>query len=494
MRRHFRASFAMLLALTLGGCTWAEWLAINNSKELPQSGAVFTDAKQRAIVATTPGSPEKFFGYITPKKIICAEPSPDVAQAVSASISASIEAAIQKSDVSGQGNASLALAAADSIAQLGERLGTIQLLRDQGYRACEAHANGVIGATTYTLMMSRINRTMTTLLLGEMAAGAFGRRLATISGNASASVLPRVEDLKKALDEIDSAKKAADEANSKKADLEKQLTEAKTADSPPNTSTEASRQKVAVLDAKVTEAKTEATAADQRLASAEGALREKSVSATASGRAAAEAGQISGQAIQTSGKTLVDLQRQFFDMSDLSAVLDACITATDRIDLSGEERKKLTKVFDAIREVRKTGNVSTTTLGELNSIQSGLGNTAQSAITTEEKVKWLRDTAAQIAQMAPMTPFAFACSAKMETLMSEAAKMGNLPIPQVEEEKAKAETERIQICQVLWNEAVKPNANQTTKGLAEKCAADLFKGKEAPAQRPFNRGVQSPAP
>ena len=54
------------------------------------------------------------------------------------------------------------------------------------YRNCEAYANGSINATSYTILNSRLNKTIVTLLSTEMVAGAFGRKLAAVSASSSA--------------------------------------------------------------------------------------------------------------------------------------------------------------------------------------------------------------------------------------------------------------------------------------------------------------------
>jgi hypothetical protein len=47
-------------------------------------------------------------------------------------------------------------------------------LRDGLFRACEAYANGVIGADAYALVLSRYGQLMTTLFLGQDVTGAAG--------------------------------------------------------------------------------------------------------------------------------------------------------------------------------------------------------------------------------------------------------------------------------------------------------------------------------
>ncbi len=139
-----RTSVIVVLAIcALGLASCARLNSIFRTSDLSGTSAVFTDAKQRAVTSTEV-SRAIFQGHVDPARVLCAEPSPDVAQAISESLSASLQAA-------GRGAAAFSQASAESIAQLGERLATIQLLRDKFYRACEAYANGAISATSYTI-------------------------------------------------------------------------------------------------------------------------------------------------------------------------------------------------------------------------------------------------------------------------------------------------------------------------------------------------------
>jgi len=51
-----------------------------------------------------------------------------------------------------------ALAYNTAASYVGNRTQTVQLLRDQLYRLCEAYANGIIDSDTYTMLMSRSQR------------------------------------------------------------------------------------------------------------------------------------------------------------------------------------------------------------------------------------------------------------------------------------------------------------------------------------------------
>ncbi|MCU7844686.1 MAG: hypothetical protein KZQ93_12680 [Candidatus Thiodiazotropha sp. (ex Monitilora ramsayi)] len=199
----FLITVAFVFALT--GCATSPE-AINHKFDLTSDTSITTGARQRAItnVAIKPSSRP---GLVDPERIVCAEPSPDVALAVANSFGFGIS-------IFGQGSSSLTRTQAESIAQLAERTTTIQLLRDAMYRACEAYANGAITGTTYNLIMSKNNDAMVTLMMGETAGGAFGRSLAAIGSGASAEAEATVSGLKEVrllLDQSDAEVEAAEE-------------------------------------------------------------------------------------------------------------------------------------------------------------------------------------------------------------------------------------------------------------------------------------------
>jgi hypothetical protein len=115
----------------------------------------------------------------SPDTVTCTEPSPDVAKALSA--------AAQLSGSGGNGGATGSLAAggasAEAVIALAGRSTALLGLRDGLYRACEAYANGVIGADAYALVLSRYGQLMTTLFLGQDVTGAAG----TLAGAAAQS-------------------------------------------------------------------------------------------------------------------------------------------------------------------------------------------------------------------------------------------------------------------------------------------------------------------
>lgn len=109
--------------------------------------------------------------------LICAEPSPDVAKALS---TASQLAASVRTPSSVSGNGSIGAATAEQLAELAGRVPGLLALRDGLYRVCEAFANGALGSDGYAVVLSRYGDLLTTLLLADAAAGADKRTLAVL--------------------------------------------------------------------------------------------------------------------------------------------------------------------------------------------------------------------------------------------------------------------------------------------------------------------------
>jgi hypothetical protein len=306
----FRFATLAVCGLIVAGCSENRNSIFRTFEIEPGKGpSIVTGSKQRVItnidIVNT-----SVAGQVLPKRIVCAEPSPDVAQGVSQALQAGFEASEGGGGAGGSGQFGFSSAAA--VAQLGERLAVIQLLRDRAYRACEAFANGAINATGYTILNSRLNKTMVTLLSSEMTAGAFGRALAQISGSAatasgdSAATAEAKEEMKVAVANYESAK--------------------------------ADRDKVAAANAAGSAA---VGAADKKLQTAEDAVVEKAVklAATQAGAASTAAaasagkegtlGQISGTRPSGVSGDLARIHRQFMDANSFDTLLDACVTSLD---------------------------------------------------------------------------------------------------------------------------------------------------------------------
>lgn len=99
--------------------------------------------------------------------VVCTEPSPDVAKALSTAVSLSG----QGGDGTATGALAFGGASAEAVAELAGRSTALLGLRDGLFRACEAYANGAIGADAYALVLSRYGQLMTTLFLGQDVAG-----------------------------------------------------------------------------------------------------------------------------------------------------------------------------------------------------------------------------------------------------------------------------------------------------------------------------------
>lgn len=170
-----RLGTVVMLAAFMAGCSGE----ILNEIRLDTDKVILTGARQRIITNVQVGPGSKA-GQVIPKQIVCAEPSPDVALAVANAFGLGVS-------VISQGSGAIDMSRVEGLAQLVERTATIQLMRDGLYRACEAYANGAISAITYAMIISRLDETLVTLRMGELAAGDFGRSLAMIAGMAKAN-------------------------------------------------------------------------------------------------------------------------------------------------------------------------------------------------------------------------------------------------------------------------------------------------------------------
>lgn len=182
--RRMRVAGLLLLALP-AGCGYLESKRLLDRYGLENNDVLLTGAEYRAVVSTRVARGDYRFGHVIPRNIRCAEPSPDIAKAISDALSTAVAAEVQKGGASGQIDVRLSRETSEAFAQLGERLATIQLLRDGLFRACEAYANGAIGAVNYGAILSAYDDLTVTLMAAEMTAGAFGRGLAAASATAA---------------------------------------------------------------------------------------------------------------------------------------------------------------------------------------------------------------------------------------------------------------------------------------------------------------------
>lgn len=314
----------LLLGLLAAGCDKSFPFVANLETEkryLGHDSVVVTGAEHRALVNVK--VPEKLQkpGEVTPTRIICAEPSPDVAKALQTAFGASLSASAPEA---GSGAGALSAATAESVAQLGERLATIQLLRDGLYRACEAYANGAISSVEYTVMLSRFDDTMVTMLLGELAAGAFGRSLAGIGGSAESSATGEAEGLLEASRKFDSLSESSEKTRTEK---EAEVAEARERSNEANA--------LATEDPSE-ENKAAATIAEADLVKKEKELQEVSDMQKAAAQAAATAkaaatvtvgGGIDHKPTKEVAEQIALMQKKFIENINADALVIACIHA-----------------------------------------------------------------------------------------------------------------------------------------------------------------------
>lgn len=299
---------------------------------------IATSADIRTIQKIIPKEGSKH-GKIEPKFIMCAEPSPDIAKAVSEAFAASTDLAVRglPSGIEPKVAAAISRSHAQGIAQLTERLATIQLLRDTLYRACEAYANGAITKTSYTIMLSRYDDIMITMLLGEFAAGAFGRSLASIGmeagGNASALL------------EIQ-------EKRERKSDVEKNLKLIQKEQRDAEAALEAEKKKGEASDEQtINKLEKELEAKNKEVEEAKDELIDKleaESETTAKALNVIAGGGITTRQDKEVAATLASMQRKYIENINSDALDVACITALE--DSSGEGNELITFCKDHLKE------------------------------------------------------------------------------------------------------------------------------------------------
>jgi hypothetical protein len=126
------------------------------------TGAAFTTADIRVI--------SQRVHPVTQMPVVCTEPSPDVAKA----LSAAAQLSAQGGNAGTTGSLAAGGASAETVMALAGRSTALLGLRDGLYRACEAYANGALGADAYALILSHYGQLMTTLFLGQDITGAAG--------------------------------------------------------------------------------------------------------------------------------------------------------------------------------------------------------------------------------------------------------------------------------------------------------------------------------
>lgn len=306
-------------------------------ESIPTGQFFATDARLRVVSNTGVGEFSKH-GALDPLRVVCAEPSPDVAVAAANSLSAGLS-------IFGQGSGSLSATHVEALAALVERTASIQLVRDKMFQTCLAYSNGAISGTTYTLIMSQLDDTIVTLLLGETAGGAFGRSGVALGtsaeGEAQATLvsLPAgLEDIQEQAAELASAQEDVDAAQVR-------LDEAKeAADDEPN------EDQTKNIDARQDELKAATAQRDALLQLLRG-------QADTAAKTAAEVSELEGlgSLSQTPNieiaRELRTMQANFLQENASKTILPACLVELgSQLSLNPEYgRREARKVFDDMR-------------------------------------------------------------------------------------------------------------------------------------------------
>ena len=304
-----KRELAILLACTLSvtGCSGE----VFKTFKLGDDNSVSTDARQRVVINHNPNLMTRP-GTVTPARIVCVEPSPDVATVLASSVGVGLS-------VAGKGTASIAASSSEGLAQLAERTASIQLMRERMFRACEAYSNGAITATTYTLLMSRFDRAMVTVLFGEVMGGAFGRSLASIGSKSSSQASSSLLGAGDAIANIEDSAEALAKAEKDLGDAEKALDDEKKKDQP-------DAQKVEELTAARGSARGKRDATRQLLQTHVATAAKAASDATA----LVAAGGISTKAGAESHKQMAAVFQSFLDSNPIDDYIAACIVELER--------------------------------------------------------------------------------------------------------------------------------------------------------------------
>ena len=172
--------------------------------------SITMDVKQRAVLS----------GSRDGNTVVCAEPSPDALAVYAAGLSASAYAGEKKA-------LDMALSGSETASFIGNRTETIQLLRDNLYRACEGYLSGALDKQAYISLIRRYQvMTMGLLAIERLTDTVRPPHVTLVSGTASASTGASAEDKEKASEKKAKAEVALANSTTRSADLKTKLDEA----------------------------------------------------------------------------------------------------------------------------------------------------------------------------------------------------------------------------------------------------------------------------
>lgn len=210
------------------------------------------DIKERAIIA---GDREQ-------KVRICAEPSPDAMSAMAMEFSG-------KGETASKVSVGVSAALQESAAFVGLRTTSIQLLRDFGYRLCEAYLSGGIDKGQYDLLMRRFQKNVVALLAIEQLTGAVKAPTVVLTSKGRAETAQSLSDQRDIREER--SKKIADLEKEKK---DKEAEKDKLSNATPPGDTTKVVAEIGAIQEEINLRKEDLVAIDKSIANARGMLAE----------------------------------------------------------------------------------------------------------------------------------------------------------------------------------------------------------------------------
>ncbi|WNJ98287.1 hypothetical protein L2D14_10415 [Thalassospiraceae bacterium LMO-JJ14] len=334
-----RKVFVPVLVSILSGC--ASGSVFHEFQLDPNGGNSYTTSADQRLISSMSYGVATAPGRVHPQRIVCVEPSPDVAMTVANQIGAGVSAF-------GYGSGSLSASTAQGIAQLAERTTAIQALLKQGYQACLDYANGAITGTSYSQRTSRLDDLMVTLILSENASGAFGRSGAALAGKASGSAQASLSQLDKDASDVQKLQEKLATAEKSVTDKEAEVeTAEQAAASAPEAEKEAKNAIVSAKQAELGKAKAERWAILAQLKQSADSL----VTSSAEITTATGIGGITANPNAEIAKVLGEMQARFLDKDIDQSYIATCLTELGHRKLATAEDNEYRKL--ALAELTK---------------------------------------------------------------------------------------------------------------------------------------------
>jgi len=355
------------MILSLAACSTAEKTGTHTEIRRLNGSRVLLNTPDLRTVWQMPVGVGTRHGQVTPNFISCSEPSADVAKVIgdSLSISGALSAKLPQG-IEPNVAAAITSATAASLAQLGERLATIQLLRDGLFRACEAYANGALSDISYAVLLSRYDDTMVTLLASELAAGAFGRSLATLSSEAGGTAKSSL-DVAEKREQTRDVERQLDTKQSEKRDTERKFDEKRAELRESEKQLSAKRSELNDIDRKLTSSKLKEGNLERSIAAA--STPPANPSAVASQKSELEQTQKETKKLETDRsealKSVTKLESETHQSQKDSQQLEASLSQKEKeiSRLQEEVNRKLSA------EVAATSKASATAAGSITRLQ-----------------------------------------------------------------------------------------------------------------------------